>query len=103
MLDKFGDRARETGNVIDAEMIAKLRTLDERLDLIKAKWSGFVLNIKMKIAGGVAAVPVKGSPLHAQVEQRARARLAECRRHLGLPSAEGEGAMGETVTAMSTS
>ena len=54
-------------------------------------------------AGGVAAVPVKGSPLHAQVEQRARARLAECRRHLGLPSAEGEGAMGETVTAMSTS
>ena len=36
-------------------------------------------------ADGVSAVPVKGSPLFDQVAQRARARLAECRRHLGVP------------------
>jgi hypothetical protein len=41
-------------------------------------------------AGGVSAVPIKGSPLHAQVEQRARARLAECRRHLGLSEADAD-------------
>ena len=44
-------------------------------------------------AGGVSAVPIKGSPQHAQVEQRARARLAECRRHLGL-SEDDAGAVG---------
>ena len=41
-------------------------------------------------ADEVSAVPVRGSPLFGMVEQRARARLAECRRHLGLPDVDGD-------------
>jgi hypothetical protein len=53
-LKKFQDQARETGNIIDRENIAKLKDLDDTLDRLKAKWEGVVIRIKLEIAKGVA-------------------------------------------------
>ena len=106
-LERFADCAR------DCESVLKLleegaRGGAEKAGGAKADAEGEAENVEDAEGGeeeeeeeddGVSAVPVKGSPLFDQVAQRAKARLAECRRHLGLPEAGAEAASTSTTAA----
>jgi hypothetical protein len=55
-IQRFQDQARQTGNIIEGENTKKLEDLDKQLDLIRAKWEGFTLHIKLAIVAPAAAL-----------------------------------------------